>query len=48
MARYKQIDMSSRFLAVDLSRQILPGSFEFTLIPSHRSAEFVRLRVTLS
>ena len=31
MARYKQVDMSSRFLAVDLSRQILPGSFEFAL-----------------
>ena len=31
MARYRQIDMSSRFLAVDLSRQILPGSFEFAL-----------------
>jgi len=31
MGRYKQIDMSSRFLAVDLSRQILPGSFEFAL-----------------
>ena len=31
MARYKQIDMSSRFLAVDLSRQILPGSFEYAL-----------------
>lgn len=31
MARYKQIDMSPRFLAVDFSRQILPGSFEFTL-----------------
>ena len=31
MARYKQVDMSSRFLAVDLSRQILPGSFEYAL-----------------
>jgi transposase len=31
MARYKRIDMSPRFLAVDLSRQILPGSFEFAL-----------------
>lgn len=31
MARYKQVDMSSRFLAVDLSRQVLPGSFEYAL-----------------
>ena len=31
MARYKQVDMSSRFIAVDLSRQILPGSFEYAL-----------------
>ena len=31
MARYKHIDYSSRFLAVDLSEQILPGSFEHTL-----------------
>lgn len=31
MARYKRIDMSPRFLAVDLSRQIVPGSFEFAL-----------------
>ena len=31
MARYKQVDMSSRFLAVDLTQQILPGSFEFAL-----------------
>jgi transposase len=31
MGRYKQVDMSSRFLAVDLTRQILPGSFEFAL-----------------
>src|SRR6476661_4394274 len=31
MARYKQIDMSPRLLAVDLSRQILAGSFEFAL-----------------
>jgi transposase len=31
MARYKRIDMSPRFLPVDLSRQIVPGSFEFAL-----------------
>ena len=31
MARYKRIDLSPRFLAVDLSRQILPGSFECAL-----------------
>jgi len=31
MARHKQIDMSPRLLAVDLSRQILHGSFEFAL-----------------
>ena len=27
MARYKHIDTSPRFLAVDLEKQLLPGSF---------------------
>jgi len=27
MARYKTIDLSPRFLAVDLEKQLLPGSF---------------------
>lgn len=31
MARYKVIDSSPRFLAVDLQRQLLPGSFEYAL-----------------
>lgn len=31
MARYKHIDTSPRFLAVDLLRQLLPGSFEYAL-----------------
>jgi transposase len=31
MPRYKRVDMSPRLLAVDLSRQVLPGSFEFAL-----------------
>lgn len=31
MARYKTIDTSPRFLAVDLERQLLPGSFEHAL-----------------
>lgn len=31
MARYKHIDTSSRFLAVDLKRQLLPGTFEHAL-----------------
>jgi len=31
MARYKQIDTSPRFIAVDLARQLLPGSFEHAL-----------------
>ncbi|MGB5081253.1 MAG: IS1182 family transposase [Burkholderiales bacterium] len=31
MARYKLIDTSPRFLAVDLQRQLLPGSFEHAL-----------------
>ncbi len=31
MARYKHIDTSPRFLAVDLQRQLLPGSFEHAL-----------------
>jgi hypothetical protein len=28
MAHYKHIDTSPRFLAVDLDRQLLPGTFE--------------------
>ena len=28
MARYKHIDTHPRFLAVDLARQLLPGTFE--------------------
>ncbi len=31
MARYKHIDTSPRFIAVDLDRQLLPGSFEHAL-----------------
>jgi transposase len=31
MARYKHIDTSPRFLAVDLERQLLPGTFEHAL-----------------
>ena len=31
MARYKHIDASPRFLAVDLQRQLLPGTFEHAL-----------------
>ncbi len=31
MARYKAIDTSPRFLAVDLSKQLLPGTFEHAL-----------------
>ncbi len=31
MARYKHIDTSPRFLAVDLERQLLPGSFEHAM-----------------
>ena len=31
MARYKPIDTSPRFLAVDLERQLIPGSFEHAL-----------------
>lgn len=31
MARYKHIDTSPRFLAVDLERQLLPGSLEHVL-----------------
>ena len=31
MARYKHIDTSPRFLAVDLTRQLLPGTFEHAL-----------------
>lgn len=31
MARYKKIDTSPRFLAVDLERQLVPGTFEHAL-----------------
>jgi len=31
MTRYKTIDTSPRFLPVDLSRQLLPGTFEHAL-----------------
>lgn len=31
MARYKPIDTSPRFIAVDLQRQLLPGTFEHAL-----------------
>lgn len=31
MARYKPIDTSPRFIAVDLERQLLPGTFEYAL-----------------
>ena len=31
MARYKPIDTSPRFLAVDLGKQLLPGTFEHAL-----------------
>jgi hypothetical protein len=31
MARYKHIDTGPRLLAVDLSRQLLPGTFEHAL-----------------
>ncbi|MBU1424710.1 MAG: hypothetical protein KKH12_02230 [Gammaproteobacteria bacterium] len=31
MARYKHIDTSPRFLAVNLQRQLLPGTFEHAL-----------------
>jgi len=31
MARFKVVDYSSRFLPVDLSRQLLPGTFEYAL-----------------
>lgn len=31
MARFKPIDTGPRFIAVDLRRQLLPGSFEYAL-----------------
>ncbi len=31
MARYKHIDTSPRLIAVDLERQLLPGTFEYEL-----------------
>jgi hypothetical protein len=35
MARYKLIDTSPRFLAVDLEKQLLPGSFEYAVHYPH-------------
>jgi hypothetical protein len=32
MAHYKMIDTSPRFLAVDLERQLLPGTFEHAIM----------------
>src|SRR4029079_10975290 len=47
MARYKYIDTNPRFLAVDLARQLLPGTFEHavkhlldTIDLSHFDARF--------
>jgi len=31
LARYKRIDTSPRFIAVDLQRKLLPGTFEHAL-----------------
>ncbi|MDO8350616.1 MAG: hypothetical protein Q7S94_05640 [Gallionella sp.] len=31
MARYKHIDTSQRFIAVNLQQQLLPGTFEHAL-----------------
>jgi hypothetical protein len=31
MPRFKPVDYSPRFLAVDLARQLLPGTFEYAL-----------------
>ena len=31
MPNFKPVDYSPRFLAVDLSRQLLPGTFEYAL-----------------
>ena len=31
MARFKYIDTNPRFLAVDLAKQLLPGTFEHAL-----------------
>jgi len=31
MARYKHIDTSPRFIAIDLQKQLLPGTFEHAL-----------------
>jgi hypothetical protein len=30
MARYKHIDTSPRFIAIDLARQLLPGTFSLS------------------
>ena len=32
MARYKYIDTSPRFIAIDLQRQLLPGTFEHAVV----------------
>ena len=44
MARYKHIDTSPRFLAVDLPRQLLPGTIENAVLEKAnvRSADVKR------
>jgi len=37
MARYKVIDTSPRFLAVDLEKQLLAGSFEHAMRSAHKA-----------
>lgn len=39
MARYKAIDTSPRFLAVDLEKQLLPGSFAQKLGKFHSDSK---------
>ena len=45
MARYKHIDTSPRLIAVDLERQLLPGTFEHALnylVDHQRDGNFVQ------
>ena len=48
MARYKVVDLSPKFLVVDLEKQLLSGSFAFAVHPSWRTTSIfpVLMRTT--
>ena len=46
MARYKYIDTNPRFLAVDLAKQLLPGTFEHAVHHLFEHAIDLSMRLT--